>query len=156
MKRFLVIFLVCAFNALFSNVTVYFNYGVFNTLSSKPYLETYLTVSGNSVRFLPVAGGYQASVNISWKILKGSDIVKSSSYNLMSPVVTDTLKEPSFIDNQRFPLENGLYTLELTVADNANPDKKRMHSENILIKFNRDKQIYNSDIQILESFNKST
>ena len=155
MKHVFSLLFVLISGILFSNVTAYFNYALFNTASAKPYLETYLTISGNSVRFLPVSGGYQASVNISWKILKGTEVVKSSSYNLMSPVTSDSSKTPSFIDDQRFALENGQYTLELVIMDNAFPDKKMTHSEKITILFKRDKQIYSSDIQIVESYTKS-
>ncbi len=154
MQRFLTLFFLLLSSVLLSKVTVYFNYGVFNTPSSKPYLETYLTISGNSVKFLPSNGSYQASINVSWKIIKGADIVKASNYNLMSPKANDTLHLPSFIDNQRFSLENGSYTLELVVTDNAYPDIKTTHSEKINILFNREKKIYASDIQILESFTK--
>lgn len=156
MRYFLLILSVLFFNAAFSNITVYFNYGVFNTGNSRPYLETYLTVSGNTVKFLPTNAGHQASVNIAWKILKGSEVVKASNYNLISPLATDTMHLPSFIDNQRFSLDNGQYVIELVVTDNANPERKSTHSEKINILLNRDKKIYNSDIQILESFNKST
>lgn len=156
MRHFLFIIGVLFSCSVFSNITVYFNYSVFNTNNSKPYLETYLTVSGNTVKFLPTTGGYQASVNISWKILKGKEVVKTSGYNLMSPLATDTLHLPSFIDNQRFLLDNGEYTLELVVTDNASPLAKSAHSEKITILFNRDKKVYSSNIQILESFSKST
>lgn len=156
MRYFLLIFSIFFFKVAFSNITVYFNYGVFNTSNSKPFLETYLTISGNTVRFLPAEGGYQASINISWKILKGNEIVKASNYNLMSPKALDTLHLPSFIDSQRFLLDNGQYTIELIVTDNANPEKKSTHSEKITISFNRNKKIYNSSIQILESYTKST
>ena len=104
---------------------------------------------------MPVNGGYQASANITWKILKGTEIIKTSSYNLLSPKVGDSLQMPSFIDNQRFSLANGQYTLEFIIIDNAIPDKKTTHSEKITINFNRDQKIYNSDIQILESFTKT-
>jgi GWxTD domain-containing protein len=156
MQRFLTLFFLLFSSVLLSKVTVYFNYGVFNTPNSKPYLETYLTISGQSVKFSPIKGGYQASVNVSWKIVKGTEIVKASNYNLMSPTTLDTLHLPSFIDNQRFSLENGEYTLELVVSDNAYPDQKTTHTEKITIFYKRNKQIYSSDIQILESFNKTT
>jgi GWxTD domain-containing protein len=156
MQRFFTLIFFLINSLLFANVTVYFNYGVFNAPSSKPYLETYLTISGNSVKFSPSEGGYQASINVSWKILKGTEVVKASNYNLMSPKVSDTLHPPSFIDNQRFSLENGQYTLELVVSDNAFPDKKTTHIEKISILYKRDKQIYSSDIQILESFSKTS
>lgn len=156
MRYFLFIFTVFFFKAAFSNITVYFNYGVFNTLNSKPYLETYLTVSGNTVRFSPTEGGYQANINITWKISKGTETIKISNYNLMSPKALDTLHLPSFIDSQRFLLDNGQYAIELVVTDNANPEKKSTHSEKITVSFKREKKIYNSSIQILESYSKST
>ncbi|MDF2449806.1 MAG: hypothetical protein K0R26_2310 [Bacteroidota bacterium] len=128
---------------------------MFSSGGSKPFVETYLTVSGNSVKFIPVKGGFQASVNISWKIVKGSEVVKTSNYNLLSPVASDSLHFPSFIDNQRFALANGEYSLELLVTDNANPEKKSSHTEKINILIQRERKIYNSDIQILESYQKA-
>ncbi len=139
----------------FSGITFYFNYGVFNTLSNKPYLETYLTVSGQSVKFLPISSGYQANIHISWKIINEKGLVRESNYNLMSPISADTIQLPSFIDTQRFLLENGEYTLELEVYDKATPNQKYTHSQKIKILFNREKKIYNSDFQILESYSKS-
>jgi GWxTD domain-containing protein len=156
MRHFLIIFQFFFYTALFSNITVYFNYSTFNTSNSKPYLETYLTISGNSVKFSPVSDGYQANVNVSWKIFKGKDLVKSSNYNVMSPTVSDTLRLPSFIDSQRFQLDNGQYTLELVVMDNTNPEKKSTHSEKITISYKRDLKVSTSDLQALESYSKSS
>ena len=156
MRHFLILLSVFIYSTVFANITVYFNYGIFNTSNSKPYLETYLTISGNSVKFKSVDGGYQASINVSWKILKGTETIKASTYNVLSPKASDTLHLPSFIDSQRFPLDNGQYTLELVVMDNTNPDKKTTHVEKINVLFKREKKAYNSDIQILESFTKSS
>jgi GWxTD domain-containing protein len=155
MRHFLIIFFFLIYSTVFANITVYFNYSIFSTGNSKPYLETYLTIAGNSVKFKPVDGSYQASINVSWKILKGTEIVKASNYNVLSPKTSDTLRLPSFIDSQRFSIENGQYTLELVVTDNANSDKKTTHSEKINVLIKREKKVYNSDFQILESFTKS-
>lgn len=138
-----------------SNVTVYFNYGVFSSINSKSFLETYLTISGNSVKYLKKSGNLQASVTINWQILSGTEVVKSLSYNLLSPKATDSLNLPSFIDNQRFLLPNGEYTLQFEIIDNAFPTQKTTHTEKIKILFNRDKKIDASDIQVLDSFTKS-
>jgi GWxTD domain-containing protein len=156
MRHFFILLAFFISGTVFANITVYFNYGVFNAGNSKPYLETYLTISGNSVKFKPAEGSYQASINVSWKILKGTEIIKSSNYNVLSPKTTDTLHLPSFIDSQRFPLDNGQYTLELVIMDNANPAQKTTHSEKINVLIKREKKAYNSDIQILESFTKSS
>lgn len=155
MKKYLFLFLVLFCKVMLSNVVVYFNYGLFNTPSNKPYLETYLTITGNSVKYTPVDGGYQASVNILYTIKKGDDMIKASKYNLLSPITHDTLNLPSFIDNQRFQLPNGKYTLELEVFDNAMPEPKTTYKGELNILFNRDKKIASSSIQILESFLKS-
>lgn len=154
-KLFIVLFSLIS-SLFYANVTVYFNYALFNTGSNKPYLETYLTISGNSVKYVPVSGGFQANVSVSWKITKGLEVIKSSSYNLLSPLVSDSLNKQSFIDNQRFSLPNGNYQLEFTITDNAVKDKPTTHNEKITILYNRDKKIYSSDIQILESFTKTT
>jgi GWxTD domain-containing protein len=155
MRYFLFLISICLTSSVFSNITVYFNYGVFTTSNSKPYFETYLTIAGNTVKFLPTANGYQANVNVSWKILKGTEVVKASAYNLMSPNAPDTLNVPSFIDTQRFFLENGEYLLELVVTDNANATKKASFSKQISINFKREPKVMSSDIQILESYSKS-
>jgi GWxTD domain-containing protein len=114
-----------------------------------------MTISGNSVKFLPKSGGLQASVNISLKISRGTDVVKNSNYNLLSPLAADTLSLPSFIDAQRFFLDNGEYTIDLLVTDNADNSKTYNHSEKITVFYMRDKKVFNSDIQVLESFAKS-
>ena len=83
-KKIILLFvLICSSNMwLNANVRAFFNYSVFASPGKGPYVETYLTISGNSVKFSPVAGGLQANINISWKIFKGAELVKSSNYNL--------------------------------------------------------------------------
>lgn len=141
--------------ALMPNVIVYFNYGLFSTPSSKPYLETYLTITGNTVRYMPVKDGYQASVNISYTIKKGNEIVKTSKYNLLSPLSKDSTSRPGFIDDQRFQLDNGTYSLELEIYDVNAPEKKSTFRDNITINFSRTKKISASSIQVLESYAKA-
>lgn len=156
MKRLLSSIFTALCFSLSANVTVYFNYNIFSTITAKPYLETSLTIAGSSVKFLQADGGRQASVHISWRILKNGETVKAADYNLMSPKVTDTLNLPSFIDNQRFALANGTYDLELSIADNAFPDKKTNHRQKIVVDFVRNAKIQSSEIQVLESYAKAT
>jgi GWxTD domain-containing protein len=122
---------------------------------SNPYLETYLTISGNSVKYLPKKTGLQASVTLTWEIFKENESIKKLSYNLWSPIAKDSINSPSFIDNQRFSLPNGQYTLKFSVIDNAFPNAITTHTENITVLFHRDKKIETSDIQTLESYSKS-
>jgi len=150
----LILFLLSA--SSFSQVIAYFNVGAFNTPANKPYLETYLTIVGNSVSSKKTGNTYQSSVNIEVKILKDSNIVKANKYNLIGPVFADTLNPPAFIDNQRYSLPNGMYTLEMTITDKNQPSKKPTYiKQSLLISFDQ-RKIESSSIQILESYKKVT
>jgi GWxTD domain-containing protein len=147
------VILTTRFNA---QVITYFNVGAFNTPANQPYLETYLTIVGNSLFPKNVDGKFQNSVNIEVKILKDSTIVKANKYNLNGPVYSDSLNSPVFIDNQRYSLPNGVYTLQMTLTDRNQPKKKPTQiKQTILIAFTRT-EIQSSSIQILESYKKTT
>lgn len=140
---------------LFSQAIAYFNLGAFNVPSGKPFLETYLTIIGNSLAYKTVGTQYQSSVNIQVVILKDTNIVKANKYNLIGPAFSDTLKSPVFIDNQRYSLENGIYTIKMTVSDNYNPKLKPLElKQKFVIAFNSS-QIQPSTIQILDSYKKT-
>ena len=68
-----------------ASVTAYFNYGVFNVPTGSPFIETYLTVIGKSIKHIPVNGGIQGSVNVKVLITKGGELYTGDNYNLLSP-----------------------------------------------------------------------
>lgn len=138
-----------------SQIITYFNTGAFNVPGKKPFLETYLTLIGNSFAYKKTGGNYLNSVNINLLILKDSTIVTANKYNIIGPAFSDTLKAPSFIDNQRYPLDNGIYTLQLTISDNNNPKQKPVEiKQRFVMSFNTS-QIESSSIQVIESYNKA-
>jgi len=139
-----------------ASVTAYFNYGVFNVPSGSPFIETYLTVIGNSIRHKSVNGGFQGSVNVKVLITKGGELYTGDNYNLNGPVDKDTLNVSSFIDNHRYALPNGAYTIEITLTDNNDPLKKTFnYKENVIINYSKN-EISCSSIQPLESYVKTT
>lgn len=138
-----------------ANVTAYFSYGIFNVPSGTPFLETYITVLGSSVKLKQVQNGFQGSVNVKVLISKSGQNVAGNNYNLLSPIDNDTINSPGFIDNQRYSLENGAYVLEITLSDNNDPAKKPVTSkETFTIDFSST-SISGSSIQFLQSFSKS-
>ncbi len=138
-----------------ASVTAYFNYGVFNVPSGSPFIETYLTVIGNSIKHLSVSGGLQGSVNVKVVITKNGELYTGDNYNLMGPVDKDTLNISSFIDNHRYALPNGAYTIEITLADNNDLSQKKFtYKENVTINYAKN-EITCSTIQPLESFAKT-
>lgn len=79
-------------------------------------------------------------MTLTWEIFKENAVVKKLSYNLWSPIAKDSSSFPSFIDNQRFSLPNGQYTLKFSIIDNAFPNAITTHTENITVLFLRDKK----------------
>lgn len=154
-KYILILASLFLFQWLFS-VDVYYKLASFYVPNKGPFIETYLTIGGQSAILKPVAGGYQSSVNVQL-LITGPDsaIVVANKYNLKSPVYADTLNISSFIDNQRYPLKNGVYKVEILVTDNnAKSGKNSKIVQIFKIAFN-DFSLQASSIQLLESFKKA-
>src|ERR1051325_6514875 len=119
MKKTLVVFFFSMLiSASYAQITAYFSNAVFTTPDNKPYVETYLSIMGNSVAFKKnTAGKYQGVVEVGVLFSQGDKIKASKKYNLMSPEQNDTLNRPNFIDQQRFALDTGNYDLELMIFD---------------------------------------
>ncbi len=136
-------------------IVAYFNLGAFNVPSKKPFVETYLTIVGKSLASKKVVGLFQNSVNVALTISKDSTIVSANKYNLNGPLFSDSLKIPSFIDDQRYWLNNGIYTLQLVLSDNNKAASKPLKfTQKFVIAYSNDK-IQSSSIQVLESYKKA-
>lgn len=162
MKKFIALFcltFIVTINVSTSaNVTAYLTYATFNSPLKGPFLETYLTVMGHSVKFVKnPAGNYQGAVDIAISISQNGEIKSAQKYTLNSPEIADTTKGfPNFIDQQRFTLTNGSYSMELSISDkNAAIKKPFITTVPITINFT-DGRIMISDIQFLESYTKSS
>lgn len=140
-----------------ADVTAYLTYATFNVPEKGPYIETYLSVIGNSVKFVKNAkGNYQGVVDIAINFSQNGVIKNARKYTLNSPEVSDTTKGfPNFIDQQRFALPDGSYTMELSISDkNQKREKPFTTLVPITVDF-PDDRVMLSDIQLLESYVKS-
>ncbi len=142
-------------NLVAQNITAYFYHSNFNTSENKPYIETYLSVIGNSVKFSKnLNGKYQGIIEVSIAIKQGEDIKAARKYNLLSPeILSDTLDKPNFIDQQRFSLPAGEYTIEMEIKDKNKENKPFLTNEKANISF-ADTGVSLSDIQLIESYTK--
>lgn len=162
MKKYLIILclpLVCMVNTLnASNVTAYLTYGVFSTPAKGSFVETYLSVIGHSLKFVKNANGkYQGAVDISVAFKQNGEIKNAQKYSLNSPETADTTKGfPNFIDQQRYTLANGIYEMELSIADKNKPGEKAfVATVPVTVDF-PDAIMGISSIQLLESYVKAT
>jgi len=138
-----------------SQVFAYYNACVFNTPSNQAYIETYLTIHGASLFAKQEYGISKNSVSVAVMILKDSSIIKANKYNLNGPDFKTGTAPPSFIDNQRYALPEGDYSIEITISDNYSIRKKDLTIiDSIHVHFS-DTRIQLSDIQALESYTKT-
>ncbi|MFH1004045.1 MAG: GWxTD domain-containing protein [Bacteroidota bacterium] len=154
-KNILCFFISLLFFFADAQINTYFNYCSFNTPNNKPYIETYLSVFGESITFVKnEKEKFQGSVEIGIIFLQNGQIKTSKKYNLLSPEISDTINRPNFIDQQRFLLDNGMYEMEISIADKNRVGKIFSAKKNITIDFPADK-VSISDIQLIESYKKS-
>jgi len=144
-------------NLISSNVTAYLTYATFTTPAKGPYVETYISVIGNTLTFVKNAKGkFQGAVDISVAFKQNGEIKNAQKYSLSSPEAPDTTKNfPNFIDQQRYTLANGFYEMELSISDKNKPnDKPFVTIVPITIDF-PDAIMGISSIQLLEAYSKS-
>ena len=131
-----------------------FDMAVFQT-DETPYLETYLSVNGNGVKYIANENKkYQAQLSITIEFISQGNVIKIDKYNLSSPEVLDTSSiDFLFLDQQRYPLNDGDYTLKLNIKD-LNSSKEDINHEQAL----KIKTIKNgfSDVQLVESYTQTT
>ena len=160
-----VVFLIIILAFIFSKevisaddkIQAYFDYAIFNSVENEPFIETYLSIVGESVIFkFNENKKYQASVEIVILFKQGGKIIDFRKYNLLSPEISDTLEaKPTFIDQQRISLPNGIYNLEFEISDNNKKSYKQKYNDIITISLPKN-EISFSDIQFIEKYSANS
>jgi len=139
------------------NLRAYFSYSSFYAPQHGSYLETYLSVLGSSVVYVKNDNGkYQGSLLITMLFKQQDSIRDFRKYELFSPEVDDTTSiNFSFLDQQRIPLPDGEYEMELSIADKNRNKAPFVVNESIQLSYPADR-ICISGIELVESFVKAT
>lgn len=152
-STFLILFFATVVNA--QQLTAYFDYKVFNSPGQSPYIETYMHFDGTSLTFAENKNGkLQAQVVVTLIFQEDSEIANFQKIVLSSPE-TDEGGHPDFMDQRRFSLASGTYSLEIKMQDlnleGGTPVefKQAVHVD----RFNEENML--SDIQLLESARKA-
>ncbi len=133
-----------------------YSFSSFNTPENKPYVESYISISGYSITYRKTeTGKYQGSVQVLMNVTKAGINVYTDKYNVLSPEQNDTINlSYNFIDQKRFELNNGEFVVNLTLTDNYQESNKFNSSEKLTINYETGKTTI-SDITLLESFKKT-
>jgi GWxTD domain-containing protein len=161
MKRLtilLTIFLILAavLPAQSKNIRAFLNYVVFKSPSGGPYIETYLSVAGESVIYkLNDKNLFQAAIEITLIFKNGEKIQDFDKYVLFSPEVEDTNNIGfDFLDQQRYFIPEGEYNLEIIISDRNAGIKPFTAVQPVSIWFDKEKPSF-SGIELIESVTKS-
>jgi GWxTD domain-containing protein len=150
--------------ALFAGSTIqayslkaHMSYAIFKTPDGVPYVETYLTIKGSSVKcMLQENGMFRGIVDVQIIFRKNDSIVNFDKYELAGLEVKDTiLEKKNFLDIQRYALPPGNYELELSLKDRASNANPLISVVAFSIHF-PDSEMAFSDIELLQSYEKST
>jgi GWxTD domain-containing protein len=161
MKKIILLFCAVIFllplNTEAKKLKAYLSYYTFNTPEQEPYLETHISVLGNTVANIKLKNNkFQGSIGITMVIKQAEKIISAEKYNLLSPEYTDTINiSNNYIDQKRYKLPNGKYTFELTIVDNGNSNNAEVVKQDFEIKFEKDK-IAVSDIILIDSYSKAS
>ncbi len=137
------------------NLWAFLSSATFNSPDG-PYVETYLSVAANSVKFvLKENGKYQATVNVLMTFKHENEIKAFKKYELNSSELIDTLDlNFYFVDQQRIAIPNGTYNFEIQLSDKNKDVPSSPFSQALTIDFPADKPSF-SGIELVKSYTKS-
>ncbi|MCC7303147.1 MAG: GWxTD domain-containing protein [Bacteroidia bacterium] len=159
MKRLLVALMILATGhaGYGKEVMALLTYATFNSPANGPYIETYLTVLGNTVEQIRVKNTsmFRGDVEVNLLFRQGDSIRAYRKYVLAGPETADTNKCPNFVDVQRIPLKEGIYKLEFTISDKNKKKGRSFSAEvDVTVSFRTDKVVI-SDVEFVDSYKKA-
>ncbi len=134
---------------------VSFDHAAFFSPEMGPYVETYLSVNGNSLVYkLNNDNFYEAAVETTLVFKNANQVKEFRKFKVMSPALADTTTIfPDLSEMQRIPIPEGVYNFQLQVRDlNASDTTLPFkHSGLITVNFPKN-QLSISDMELVEQY----
>ncbi len=152
----IVCLLIAGQNIYAKKLGSFLSYTTFYSPVSGPFIETYISVDGNTVEFvLNENNKYQAAIQVLLLFKNGEEISNYDKYELLSPEYDDTLNvNYSFKYQQRYMLSNGTYEFEIQIWDKNAESVPYISVQPLVIDF-PENEITISGIQLIESYEKT-
>jgi GWxTD domain-containing protein len=161
MKKYFIILIFLSFVSFSfgkpGSLRAYLSYAAFYIPEQGPYLETYLSILGQSVQFVRNENGkFQGTVMVTMLFKQNDTIREFKKYDLQTVEIDDTAHIDFIVfDQQRIKLPSGNYDYELELTDKNRDFLPFKAKDHISIVFEA-KKIELSDIELIESFTKAT
>jgi len=139
------------------NLQASMSYSLFNSPVDGPYIETYLSVYGQSIEYVQNENGkFQGGVEVTIIFRQGENIVNYDKYEVLSKELDDTT---GFIDNflaqQRYLLNNGEYDMEFIISDINTEAEPYITTDPVKIDFPADEASI-SGIELIRGYEETT
>lgn len=144
--------------ALAQGVDAYFSYATFYAPGIGTYVETYLVFAGNSMHYkMNKDSALQASAEVTMVFKNVDQIKEFRKFKVVSPYLSDTATfAPSFIDQQRIAVPEGIYNFELQITDLFGPDSiPPMIIKDLITIHIPENEIAFSGIEFLEKYSEA-
>ena len=107
----------------------------------KPYVETYLDFDASTLKFARTGDfTHRATVEITLVVRRSDSVVYVKKYDLNSPTVTDPKQNYfTFLDLQRFYLDNGIYDLEFSLRDKVSGADPTVFTDKMIVYYGQGK-----------------
>jgi GWxTD domain-containing protein len=153
---FIFILFIILPSAYAQKINALFSYATFYNPEKGPYIETYLSIDGSSVKYIKNENdNWQATVLVTLIFKQGEKIITFKKYDLTSPeLASDTSLKINFLDIQRIPLANGNYEMSLVLADKNLELPDVEVSQPIEISYPKDIPVF-SDVEFFERMKKN-
>jgi len=155
-KIIYIILLFLSVNLSAQELTAFLYMARFNSPTQGPYVESYLNIIGNTIRFSKISEGKkQAELEILYLFKQDGKIKQFKKYLLKSPAINDSSNYlPNLVDQQRILLKNGIYNFELSIKDLHDSTKIFKYKDIVSVNFNTNPKF--SDIEIIDSYQQTT
>jgi len=159
MKHILLI-LTFSFGILIANLSAIDASVTYSTFKGEQqnYIELYLFFIGGSVHYKTIDNAPKASIETVVIFKQNDKIIKFDKFTLNSPALkrdTSGLVIYDFADLKRYALENGEYTMEVTLTDlfSDEASNKTVYTKTVKMNYD-DKTVNLSDLQPVNKFTK--
>ncbi|MDR2084941.1 MAG: GWxTD domain-containing protein [Bacteroidales bacterium] len=161
MNRKSILFILLISLSVFSafgqkSITAHFSYAAFSA-NNEPYIETYLSIPQEQLTHVKDSNGvFTSEVQITMVFKHKDNIVEFNKYALLGQPIKDTTNiDINLIDLQRFYLDNGEYTFELTLKDKNDTTNILKGNTKVIVEIPAD-QVASSTITFIDSYKKTS
>ena len=126
--------------------------------TDSPYVETYITVLGESLHYRKnTHGKFEGELQITLMYMQDTTTVAAyDKYILQSPEIDDTSNiNFNLLDLRRVTLPDGDYTVDMEVKDINSPEEIVKRVQGLNVRFNRDKLDFSS-IELVDNYLPTT